>query len=106
MELDPQPPSPFDSSGRVDKMTVPVRWLGGVTVDGPSRPLTVTAASRSASATARSATIGWVCAGRTRVDRQGNLGRQPLDPARLQDTLREKQAELVKAEGACSALRQ
>ena len=39
MELDPQPPSPFDSSGRVDRVTVPVRWLGGVTVDGPVAPV-------------------------------------------------------------------
>ena len=39
VELDPQPPSPFDSSGRVARMTVPVRWLGGVTVDGPVAPV-------------------------------------------------------------------
>ena len=40
MELDPQPPSLFDSGERIDKLAVPVRWLSGATVDGPVTPST------------------------------------------------------------------
>ena len=39
MELDPQLPSPFDSGGRIDKIAVPVRWLGGAVIDGPVTPV-------------------------------------------------------------------
>ena len=39
VELDPQPPSPFDTGGRIDKLAVPVRWLSGAAVDGPVMPV-------------------------------------------------------------------
>ena len=39
VELDPQLPSPFDSGGRIDKIAVPVRWLGGAVIDGPVTPV-------------------------------------------------------------------
>ena len=39
VELDPQLPSPFDSGGRIDKIAVPVRWLGGAAIDGPVTPV-------------------------------------------------------------------
>lgn len=38
VELDPSQPSPFDPSERIDRMAVPVRWLGGAEVDGPITP--------------------------------------------------------------------
>ena len=38
VELDPQPPSPFDTGGRIDKLAVPVRWLSGAAVDGTVTP--------------------------------------------------------------------
>ncbi len=38
VELSPPPSSPFDSGGRIDRISVPVRWLAGIAVDGSITP--------------------------------------------------------------------
>ena len=39
VEFDPPPPSPFDPARRIERIAVPVRWLGGADVDGPVTPI-------------------------------------------------------------------
>ena len=38
VELDPPPPSPFDSSRRIDRMSVPARWLDGAAIEDSITP--------------------------------------------------------------------
>ena len=38
VELVPPPRSPFEQGQSIDKVAIPVRWLGGVTVSGPVTP--------------------------------------------------------------------
>ena len=42
VEFGPPPPSPFDPDRRIDRITLPVRWLAGVEVDGPVIPAEAT----------------------------------------------------------------
>ena len=39
VQLAPQPPSPFGQSRRIDRVTLPVRWIGGVPIEGPTTPV-------------------------------------------------------------------
>ncbi len=41
VEFDPLPLGPFGASQHIDRVAIPVRWLGGVDVDGPVAPSTV-----------------------------------------------------------------